>query len=349
MQKEQKIALRTGIFVLLALTGFSLMIFTVGSKRGYFKEKFTLKTTFSNVQGLWIGSPVRLAGVNVGKVTGINFPKDLATKKIEVSLEIDETARERIRGDSAASIKWLSYVTGDSYIELTIGSHNEPEVEDGDYLNSIEPIDYALVFEDGIKMLDIVKKNFSNLEAEGFFGSLSRLTGLLKEGAEEVKTGHGILHALVYEPAGDKLIHNLVESSESFKNAMLEIEKGAGSAHQLIYGAEIKDLLSNFSKISQDTHEIIDNIKNSEGLLHSLLYDKEHGNIIADMSLASSNLKEFVTRINRGEGSLGAIINDPTLYEDIKSLLGGAEQSFVLKKLIRHSLKKGRATNSSTP
>ena len=338
MQNDQKVAIRSGIFVILAIFGLIMMIFTVGSKRGYFQEKFTLKAKFSNVQGLWLGSSVRLAGVGVGKVTSVNFPQ-LSTKEIEIVMEIEESVKYLIRKDSTASIKWLSLVTGDSYIELTMGNANEQVVENGDYLQSTEPIDFASVFEDGMKLLDVVKKGLVSLESGGFFSSIGKLTKQLGEGLEDIKSGQGLLHALVYESEGEKIVHNLAESSETLKNILSEIKDGEGAAHQLIYDTEVKNMISNFSKMSTDFSAIVSGIKSSDGLLHALLYENKHKKLMSDMNVVSTNLREFVERINNGEGSLGAMINDPTLYDKIQSLLGGANQSFILKKLIKHSLK----------
>ena len=46
--------------------------------------------------------------------------------------------------------------------------------------------------------------------------------------------------------------------------------------------------------------------------------------------------------LSRGEGTLGALIIDPTVYENLKKLLGGADRSFILRSLIRRSIEKGK-------
>ncbi|HHT9153180.1 MAG TPA: hypothetical protein ACFYEM_06580, partial [Candidatus Hypogeohydataceae bacterium YC40] len=66
MEREKVIAIRAGIFLLVALAGLGVSIFVLGTKRGYFAQTYTLKTAFLNAKGLMEGSPVRLAGVSVG-------------------------------------------------------------------------------------------------------------------------------------------------------------------------------------------------------------------------------------------------------------------------------------------
>ena len=44
-------------------------------------------------------------------------------------------------------------------------------------------------------------------------------------------------------------------------------------------------------------------------------------------------------RLDRsGEGTLGAVINDPTVYEDLKEVLGNVKRNRVLRELVRYSI-----------
>ncbi len=44
-----------------------------------------------------------------------------------------------------------------------------------------------------------------------------------------------------------------------------------------------------------------------------------------------------MTKIDEGEGTLGLLVTDPTLYEDIKRLVDGAQRSMVIRSLIKLS------------
>ncbi|MBI2556362.1 MAG: hypothetical protein HYW13_02915 [Planctomycetes bacterium] len=59
----------------------------------------------------------------------------------------------------------------------------------------------------------------------------------------------------------------------------------------------------------------------------------------------SESLKRITAEIENGEGTIGALIADPTLYDNLKRLLGGAERSFLLRSLIRKSIEKGNEKN----
>ena len=49
-------------------------------------------------------------------------------------------------------------------------------------------------------------------------------------------------------------------------------------------------------------------------------------------------MKKITTRVNAGEGTLGAVINDPTVYEDLKEILGNIKRNRVLRELVRMSI-----------
>jgi phospholipid/cholesterol/gamma-HCH transport system substrate-binding protein len=57
-------------------------------------------------------------------------------------------------------------------------------------------------------------------------------------------------------------------------------------------------------------------------------------------------LDRILTKIDRGDGSLGALINDPSLHDSLKSMLGATDKKKSIKSLIRSSIEK---TEKSQP
>src|SRR3970040_2847404 len=210
MTKEQIAELRAGIFTLITLIGFGAMVFILGSQKGYFKPQITLKAKFLNVYGLQEGSPVRFMGVGIGQVKAIILPKELPCTGIEVLLEVNKSVQKNITRDSVATIKWLSYVTGDSYVEITTGACREPVVQDGDFIKSAEPINYTTVIESGIGIIESFSKFFKKLDDCGFIESLSNVSVSLNESVKTFQNGEGLLHSLIYDTKGKQLMENLV-------------------------------------------------------------------------------------------------------------------------------------------
>ena len=244
MTKEQIAELRAGIFTVITLIGFGAMVFILGTQKGYFEPQITLKTKFLNVYGLQAGAPVRFMGVGIGQVKGIILPRELPCAEIEVLLQVNKSVQKNITRDSVATIKWLSYVTGDSYVEITSGACLEPIVEDGDSIKSAEPINYTTVIESGIGIIESFSKFFKKLEESGFVESLSNVSVSINESVKTFQKGEGLLHSLIYDPKGKQLMENLVTTSESLKRITAEIENGEGTIGALIADTTLYDNLS---------------------------------------------------------------------------------------------------------
>ena len=243
MTKEQLAELRAGIFTLITLVGFGAMVFILGTQKGYFEPQITLKTKFLNVYGLQAGAPVRYMGVAIGQVKGIVLPSELPCVEIEVLLQVNKSVQKNITRDSVATIRWLSYVTGDSYVEITTGACREPVVEDGDSIKSTEPIDYTTALEGGISIIESFSKLFKKLDESGFVESLSNVSASLNESVKSFQKGEGLLHSLIYDPKGKQLLENLVATSESLKRISAGIEEGEGTLGAMISDPTLYDNL----------------------------------------------------------------------------------------------------------
>lgn len=337
MKKEQAIALRAGLFVIFMLVATAITIFVLGTERGYFKKVFTVYTSFSNVLGLQPGAPVRLSGVTVGKVADVNMPQDPAETRLTVVLQIEEKFQNRIRTDSTASIRSLSYVTGDYYIEVSMGDSRHPMAKEGDFVQGTDPMDYSSAFESGINVVDSLFKNLKKIENAKLFETLTDSAKSLNNILAEIKDGKGMLHSLIYESEGKGLIDNMLIASENLKKVTQDIAEGDNLLNSLLYDKEYKAVVKD---LSMEVSGITNQIRTGDGLLHAILYDKEKAKILDNLSQATADLKAVTGAIAEGEGSVGAIINDPTLYDNLIQLLGGANRSFILRTLIRHSMNK---------
>ncbi len=55
---------------------------------------------------------------------------------------------------------------------------------------------------------------------------------------------------------------------------------------------------------------------------------------------AVKNLNHILEKVNNGTGTLGALINDPGLYYDARSLMGGANRNRIVRNLVRQTIKE---------
>ena len=342
MTKEQFTELRAGIFTLVISLGFAAMVFILGSQKGYFEPQITLKTRFVNAYGLQAGAPVRFMGVGIGHIKAVVLPGKLPCAGVDVFMVVNKSAQKILTRDSVATIKWLSYVTGDSYVEITTGACREPSVQDGDTILSAEPVNYAAAIEGGVNIIGNFSKLLKRLDEGGIMESLGNISSSLNESLKVFRKGEGLLYTLIYDPQGKQILENLAETTTSLKKILEEIEKGDGSLHGLIYKKDVEGLIANLSPVAKQMEELMAAFKTEQGFLYALIYDPEKRKILDNFATFSNNLNDIAGKINRGEGTLGALIIDPAVYENLKKLLGGADRSFILRSLIRRSIEKGK-------
>jgi ABC-type transporter Mla subunit MlaD len=91
-------------FTLFA-AGLVLMIgiLAVGKESRLFSRKVEYWSSFPNVSGLAEGSPVKLVGVQVGTVSGVEFPSSLQERDIRVTLSVDRAYASRTSSPSPMS------------------------------------------------------------------------------------------------------------------------------------------------------------------------------------------------------------------------------------------------------
>ncbi len=342
MKKDQTLVLRAGLFVFVTLIAVTIVIFVLGREKGYFKKQFTIYTSFFDVHGLVPGAPVRLAGVTVGKVADVRIPEVLTETRLLVTLQIEEGVQGRIRQDSVAVIKWLSYVTGDTYIELSMGSKDEKMVKEGDVIQGSKPTDFTKVLESGVTIIDDIHKKLKKLEKEKFVESLCDSAESLASIVEGIQKGDGLMHRLIFDKEGTTLVDNLSESSENVKKITANIVEGDGILNALIYDRGENGIMKTITNLTKDVEKIANQITDGNGLLHAILYDEEQRRMLDNLLQITENL-QFVTKtIKDGDGSLGAMVNDPSLYDNLNQFLGGTNRSFILRTLIRRSLSKSK-------
>jgi len=96
-------------------------------------------------------------------------------------------------------------------------------------------------------------------------------------------------------------------------------------------------LLQNLNKLSTNLIELTSETKSKKGLLHELIY----GASGVHFGKSTASLSSILQKIDQGEGTLGALVNDPTVYEDLKAMMGGAKRSTVLKYFMKQFIDSG--------
>jgi ABC-type transporter Mla subunit MlaD len=111
------------IFILIIIIG-PYLAFT--KHIPFTSHGYEVKATFGNSANIATNSPVRVAGVNVGKVIGTSRDGDATT----VTFTVEDTGRP-IHEDAFATIRPRIFLEGNFFVELDPGSPSAPELDSG--------------------------------------------------------------------------------------------------------------------------------------------------------------------------------------------------------------------------
>jgi phospholipid/cholesterol/gamma-HCH transport system substrate-binding protein len=126
LRRGPKRRLGVGVVGLLGMLVLAAVVYFSFAKRIPFVEGYRVDGVFSNATQLRKGSPVRIAGVDVGKV--VHIDKGPGTTAA-IQMEFKDEARP-IHQDATLRIRPRLFLEGGFYIELRPGSPSAPELAD---------------------------------------------------------------------------------------------------------------------------------------------------------------------------------------------------------------------------
>jgi len=114
---------------LIALAIVLVAVFLGFTKDIPFTHGFRVHAVFESANSLRVNSPVRIAGVNVGKVQSVQAKE--GTNQSLVTMEINKNGLP-IHEDATAKIRPRIFLEGNFFVDLKPGAPSSPTLEDGD-------------------------------------------------------------------------------------------------------------------------------------------------------------------------------------------------------------------------
>jgi phospholipid/cholesterol/gamma-HCH transport system substrate-binding protein len=369
-QRERREKLRVGIFVLIGLLAFLGAIYALGARARLFEAKHTIHAQFTEVAGLTPGATVRLAGVQIGRVTGVHLPAEPGGR-VRVDLSIARRYFDRIRTNSVARIDTQGLL-GDKLIEITVGSAEAPPVEPGGRILARDPYDVGTMLSEGAQTVKNVATLADSLrqaaesfqesqvleefaetgrEARRLTGEVGReltatatnarrLTERLDAMLAEAETGKGWARTLLYdEPVALRRLEELLARTQTVLD---RVERGEGAIGVLTSAqstAAARAALDDFSLAARNLRDVTDRVVGGRGALGSLVRDEADAPglqaAMQDLQAAMANLRVITDRVREGEGTLGALLDDPAVYERLVEVLEGTQRSSLFRIFLR--------------
>lgn len=371
---KRKTELRVGIFVIVALVVGGVLAFVIGNQRNMFRSKTEYTAIFEDVGGLRPGNSVLIAGVSVGTVDAVEFRED---GRVEIHFRVVSDAAAMIRGNpdeppdpaappdapmpSRVSIGSKGLL-GDRQVDITVGHESFSTWPEGTPLFTDESgglmaqaANVADEVEATARNLRLMTAPFSDQQMSNdlkeVMHNLAEVTGMLA-------TGEGAIQRLMTDPTTadeiDVTLRNLrqtsselARTSRSFRLIADEVRSGDGTAHALIYGSEGRDAMANIGRASDELAILLNDIRTGDGTVHELIYEDSADEMIANMTRVTDDLAHITGEMRAGRGTIGGLLVDPSIYEDVKRLVGDLERNDILRALVRYSIRRDSAAEAA--
>ncbi len=130
MRRKQRKGMSPVAAGLLTLVVICVVTYFGFTKAIPFKHHYTVSAVFPSANDIRPGSPVRVAGVNVGKVTGVGHVED-GKQAAVVTMRIDKKGLP-IHRDATFKIRPRIFLEGNFFVDVSPGSPSSPALDDGD-------------------------------------------------------------------------------------------------------------------------------------------------------------------------------------------------------------------------
>jgi phospholipid/cholesterol/gamma-HCH transport system substrate-binding protein len=305
--------LKLGIAGVVAIALVTVLVLAVGGQGGFFWQRYPLKARFDDVQGLKTGALVRLNGMDVGKVTAIDF----AGAEVEVGLTVTKSVRHLITSDSRAAIGSLSLL-GEPIIDIHAAATGAP-LADGMYLTTHRGGGINGMAATASRGVSEATQLVADLRAgRGAVGRLltddeiyRELDALLETAgrvSHQLESGDGTLGSLLH----DRTAYNALNATLAELRAITaRINAGVGPLGRLVTDDSLSGSLA---ASSRNVEQITGRLARGEGTAGRLLADTVLYTRIDTMVM---RLDRLLVRMEAGEGSAGRLLHDDRLYENL--------------------------------
>jgi phospholipid/cholesterol/gamma-HCH transport system substrate-binding protein len=275
--------LKIGLLTIVAIVITALLIFSLTGTRGFFWQRYYLKARLPNAAGLVPGSPVRVAGVQVGSVKSYEFAGD----QIDVTFQVNKTYRDKITTGSTAFLGSVSLL-GEGAVDITPSTAGTPLPEWG----------YVKLGRAKGQIQDVAEQALTGIE---------EITKIVRD----VGSGKGTVGKLMTD---DRVFIELQQFVATAGLMTRELQQGRGTLGKLLKDPKSADALEASLRNIQDMTE---RLNAGEGSIGKLLKDEA---FVQSLSGATSSLRDLTDRLNRGEGTAGKLLTDASLFNRFNSV-----------------------------
>lgn len=327
---------KVGLLFLVAallLAGLTFMVEDLGET---FTKGYTLQVKLKEAD-VEEGSPVRLAGVKVGKVKTLQV---LTKKQLDKGDDRPVLVTMRIQAGTEVYDTFLAKVVASGLL--------------GKSVLSIEMMYTPLsrLLKDG----DMMPHSAETVSIESVLKEAKEAAENINVATAKLRAGEGTVGKLIMtEELYDDLKGGVKSFRATFENASTitaTINRGEGTIGRLVnsedMGARVDSAVTEFRETFANANDLVRGVKDGRGTVGKLMRDEQMAqdakDTVANAKKAFAGIDSVTADIKAGKGTLGRLANDENLAENVDATIEGFKRTGKNLGDITDEVKKGEGT-----
>ncbi len=293
---------KVGLLALATIASVIVMSIKVTSNQSGFGEYITYRTIIRDASGIFPKTPIKVAGINAGRIKQIELADNNAVITFEVLQKVTITK------DSQLTIKSVGFL-GDKYIEIKIGDSTQ-RLETNGFISSKEGGGMENLVQDASVILadvkDVVRSLKDSLAPANEEPPINKILEDVKELLENTKVATASLKRMM--TGNEERVNNMIANLEQFSK---DISYQMNNKNNDSAMADIKEILANTKNITKDLEGLVANVKAGKGTVGKLLVEEQ---IADEVQQTLSGVNRLVNRFNNIRSELEVFTGANTNY-----------------------------------
>ena len=318
--------LRVGILGIIALFFVALLIFLLTGSMDWFEKKVPLHVYLADAAGLTGGAPVRINGIQAGKVNTVELSGETNPQKvIKVDFDVTEDMLRQIPVDSIASVGSDNLLGSTKFLDINKGTSPQT-VREGATMKSANTQQFDQLVKQGFGVLDSAQAILNRIQdvvgqiqnGQGTIGKFlvdptlyNALQGTVvqvNELATTLNSRKGTIGQLINDDTLYKQAGAVIARLDSMTQSL---QQGQGTAGQLLVNRKLYDDLD---RSLDQLNTLVANLNAGKGTAGQLLTNDKLAN---QLSMTLDKVNVTIDKVNSGQGTVGQVFVNPQLYDGL--------------------------------
>jgi phospholipid/cholesterol/gamma-HCH transport system substrate-binding protein len=239
MSRATSRELRVGLVVVVALVGLLTLLGLASSGPGFLTSRQTIDVIFRDGQGIRVGSAVRVAGLESGRVVGLDLVEVEGALKARVRITLPTDLAAKLRQDVKITIQ--ANITGQNCVNVVSSGRSNVALVPGQVVQGVETSFFDPIMEQ-VGLGPVERSHLSHTIAEvrqtvDVVGPrLRQILGALQETAAGLRDTTGTVRPVIESSVGHvgELARNLGEAGPKIQVSLARLNTVSAQLESLL-------------------------------------------------------------------------------------------------------------------